>query len=61
MTTHDLENLVATLSQYIRKAQNNGDSFEYFRLWEELKMARAALNSANMQSKHTSLLQASAL
>jgi hypothetical protein len=61
MTTYDLENLVATLSQYIRKAQNNGDSFEYFRLGEELKMVNAALNSVRSQSKHTSLLQASAI
>jgi hypothetical protein len=60
MTRHDLEKLVATLSQYIRKAQTNNDSFEYFRLCEELKMVNAALNSVKSQNLYSHTFQVSA-
>jgi hypothetical protein len=45
MSTKDLENLVDTFRQLIRKAQREGDSIEYYRLWEELRMAEMALKT----------------
>jgi hypothetical protein len=43
MTYVQLEGLIATLWQLVQKARSNGDSCEYYRLSEELRMAEAAL------------------
>ncbi len=62
MSTNELESLVVTIRQYIRKAQAEGDTVEYYRLWEELRFAEQALSSLNKaQSKPTLTTQALAL
>jgi hypothetical protein len=45
MSTNQIESLVTTLRQLIQKARSNGDSCEYYRLCEELRLAEAALNA----------------
>jgi hypothetical protein len=41
----DLETLVVTIRQFIGKAQRENDTFEYFRLWEELRFAESDLKN----------------
>ena len=43
MSTKELEELVSTIRQFIQKARNREDAFEYCRLCDELKFAEAAL------------------
>ena len=43
MSTRELEELVATLRQFIQKARSCNDTFEYCRLSEEVRFAEAAL------------------
>lgn len=45
MSTNQLESLISTIRQLIQKARNSGDSCEYYRLCEELRLAEAALNA----------------
>ncbi|NWJ47884.1 MAG: hypothetical protein HXX08_18680 [Chloroflexi bacterium] len=45
MSTNELEGLVSTLRRLMNKAQQAGDTIEYFRLGEELRMADAVLKS----------------
>jgi hypothetical protein len=45
MSTNELEGLVSILRRLMNKAQQAGDTMEYFRLGEELRMADAALKS----------------
>jgi|GEM_PF-1945163 len=52
----DLELLVVTIRQFIGKAQKENDTFEYFRLWEELRFAESALRGllkGQLQSRST--------
>ncbi len=43
MNSKDLEDLVSTIRQFLQKARNQDDAFEYCRLCDELKFAEAAL------------------
>lgn len=55
MSKRELENLINTLQQFIQHARTSGDAFEYFRLWEEVRLAEAALaNSQNQTTLATS-------
>lgn len=45
MSSKELEELVSIIRQFIQKARNRNDAFEYCRLCEELRMAEAALAS----------------
>jgi hypothetical protein len=54
MSTNELEELVSTIRQFIQKARNRDDAFEYCRLCDELKFAEAALaECAHMRQQNT--------
>jgi hypothetical protein len=55
MSTQELEELVTTIRQFIQKARNRNDAFEYCRLCDELKFAEAALEEcAHMRPQNSS-------
>jgi hypothetical protein len=43
MSTREIENLIETLRECLQHAKDAGDSFEYYRLCEELRLAQSAL------------------
>ena len=57
MNVNDLEELVVTIRQFIQKARNCNDVFEYCRLCDELTFAESALNAcAEARSKLSALI-----
>ncbi len=55
MNIGELEELVSAIRQFIQKARNREDAFEYCRLCDELRFAEAAL--ADTQHSRQSLNQ----
>ena len=53
MSTQELEELVSTIRQFIQKARNRDDAFEYCRLCDELKFAQAALEECDQVRQAT--------
>jgi hypothetical protein len=43
MSVIEIENLIETLRECLQHAKDAGDSFEYYRLCEELRLAQSAL------------------
>ncbi len=52
MNIKDIEELVASIRQFIQKAQTSNDTFEYCRLCDELCLAEAALADCNHVRPH---------
>ena len=56
MNPVELEELVAIIRQFIQKARNRNDTFEYCRLCDELLLAEAALADTG-RTRPTALLK----
>lgn len=61
MSTYEIENLIEELKKCLQHAKDASDSFEYYRLCEELRLAQSALSVSLKTGKALPLVSATSV
>jgi hypothetical protein len=61
MATYEIENLIEELKNCLQHAKDASDSFEYYRLCEELRLAQSALSVSLKTGRYLPLVSATSV